>query len=175
MLLYTSIIHKVETVWWLKKMNNIKKLFYVFKSGGTEIKGDTSAVGLCWWCEFSGLYYRYHKEKTETLIDASKEVGDHLCGLVVRVPGYRSRGPEFDSLRYQIFWEVVGLERGPRSLMSIIEELLEWKSSGSGSRKPRLTAVGIRCADHATLSIRTVGTNFADKWRSPGRYSSPAD
>jgi hypothetical protein len=38
----------------------------------------------------------------------------------------------FDSRRYQIFWEVVGLERGPLSLMRIIEELLEWKSSGSG-------------------------------------------
>jgi hypothetical protein len=36
----------------------------------------------------------------------------------------------------------VGLERGPLSLLSISEELLEWKSSGSGSRKPRLTAVG---------------------------------
>jgi hypothetical protein len=46
---------------------------------------------------------------------------------VVRVPGYRSRCPEFDSRRYQIFWEVVGLERGPLSLMRIIEELLEWK------------------------------------------------
>jgi hypothetical protein len=40
------------------------------------------------------------------------------------------------------------------NLMSITEELLEWKSSGSGSRKPRLTAVGIRCTDHATPSIR---------------------
>jgi hypothetical protein len=28
---------------------------------------------------------------------------DRLCGLVVRVPGYRSRGPVFDSRRYQIF------------------------------------------------------------------------
>jgi hypothetical protein len=44
----------------------------------------------------------------------------------------------------------VALERGPLSLVSITEELLEWKSSGSGSRKPRLKAVGIRCADHAT-------------------------
>jgi hypothetical protein len=72
---------------------------------------------------------------------------DRLCGLVVRVPGYRSRCPGFDSRRYQMFWEVVGLERGPLSLVSITEELLEWKSSGSGSRKPRLTAVGIRCVD----------------------------
>jgi len=26
-----------------------------------------------------------------------------LCGLVVRVSGYRYRGPGFDPLRYQIF------------------------------------------------------------------------
>jgi hypothetical protein len=38
--------------------------------------------------------------------------------------------------------------------MSITEEILEWKSSDSGSRKQRLTAVRIRCADHATPSIR---------------------
>jgi hypothetical protein len=38
----------------------------------------------------------------------------------------------FDSRRYRIFLEVVGLERGPLSLMRIIEELLEWKISGSG-------------------------------------------
>jgi hypothetical protein len=76
------------------------------------------------------------------------------CGLVVSVPGYRSRGPGFDSRRYKFFWEVLGLQRGPLSLVSITRELLEWKSSGSGSRKPRLTAVGIRCADHATPSNR---------------------
>ena len=55
---------------------------------------------------------------------------DHLCGLVVRVSGYRYSGPGFDPRRYQIFWVVVGLERGPLSLVSLvrsIEELLEWK------------------------------------------------
>jgi hypothetical protein len=57
---------------------------------------------------------------------------NRLCGLVVRVPGYRSRGPGFHSRRYQIFWEVVGLERGPLSLVSTTEELLGWNSSGSG-------------------------------------------
>jgi hypothetical protein len=46
--------------------------------------------------------------------------------------GSRSRGPGFDSRRYQIFWEVVGLERVPLSLVSKTEELLGRKSSGSG-------------------------------------------
>jgi hypothetical protein len=50
--------------------------------------------------------------------------------------------------------ELVGLERGPLSLMSITEELLEWKSRGSGSRQSRLSAVGIHCGDDATPSIR---------------------
>jgi hypothetical protein len=48
----------------------------------------------------------------------------------------------------------VCLKRGPLSLVRITEELLEWKSSGSGSRKSRLRAVMIRCTDHATPSIR---------------------
>jgi hypothetical protein len=39
--------------------------------------------------------------------------------------------PTFDSRRYQIFGEVVVLERGPFSLVSTTEELLERKSSGS--------------------------------------------
>jgi hypothetical protein len=30
-------------------------------------------------------------------------IKDRLCGLVARVLGYRSRGPGFDSRRYQIF------------------------------------------------------------------------
>jgi hypothetical protein len=50
---------------------------------------------------------------------------DRLCGLVVRVSAYRSKGPGFDPLRYQIFWEVVGPERSPPSLVRIIDELFE--------------------------------------------------
>jgi hypothetical protein len=46
---------------------------------------------------------------------------DRLSGLVIIVPGYRFRGPEFNSRRYQTFWEVVGLERGPLSLVSKTE------------------------------------------------------
>jgi hypothetical protein len=67
---------------------------------------------------------------------------DRLCGLVVRVAGYRSRGPGFDSQHYQIFWEVVGLEWGRLSLVRITEELLEWKSSSSRSRKTEFNGHG---------------------------------
>jgi hypothetical protein len=38
----------------------------------------------------------------------------------------------FDPLGYQIFCKVVGLERGPLSLVSTIEELLGINSSGPG-------------------------------------------
>jgi hypothetical protein len=59
-------------------------------------------------------------------------ITDHFCGLVARVPGYRCRGPGFDSKRYQISW-VLGLERGQLSLVSTSEELLGRKRSGSGA------------------------------------------
>jgi hypothetical protein len=50
---------------------------------------------------------------------------DRLCGLVVRVSGYRSGGPGFYSRRFHIVWEAAGLKRGPLSLLRTTEELLE--------------------------------------------------
>jgi hypothetical protein len=54
------------------------------------------------------------------------EQGDRLCGLVVRVLGYRSEGPGSipGTTRKR---RVVGLERGPLSLVSTTEELLDRK------------------------------------------------
>jgi hypothetical protein len=51
----------------------------------------------------------------------------------------------------------VGLERGPLSLVSIAEELLERKNSGSGLENRDYwpgERGGGRCADQATPSIR---------------------
>jgi hypothetical protein len=67
----------------------------------------------------------------EGLIDCFM-TSDRLCGLVVRVPGYRSRDYGFDSRRYRISWKIGGLQRCLLSLVSITEELFEWKTSGSG-------------------------------------------
>jgi hypothetical protein len=49
---------------------------------------------------------------------------DGLCGLVVRVLGYRSAGP---GSRHHQKKKVVGLERGPLSLVITTEELLDRK------------------------------------------------
>jgi hypothetical protein len=50
---------------------------------------------------------------------------DRLCGLVIRVLDYRSRGPGFDSRALQK--KVVVLERGSPSFVSTTEELLDIK------------------------------------------------
>jgi hypothetical protein len=50
---------------------------------------------------------------------------DRICGLVVRVLGYRSGGP--GSTRHYQKEKVVGLERVPLSLVSTTEELLDRK------------------------------------------------
>jgi hypothetical protein len=94
---------------------------------------------------------------------------DRLCGLVVRVPGYRSRGPRFDSRRYQIFWKVVGLERGPLSLVSTIEELLEQKSSGSGLENREYGCRDLSRWPHGTLYLQKLAlTSLTSGGRSVG-------
>jgi hypothetical protein len=103
--------------------------------------------------------------------------------LVVRVPGYRSRGSGFDSQRYQIFWEVVGLERGP---FRITEELRERTASvpvykteingrGDSLRWPRDTLYQLKLAlTSPTSGGRSVGiVRWRTKPRSEGMRRIP--
>jgi hypothetical protein len=105
--------------------------------------------------------------KTSRSMDFS--VGVLFCGLVVRVPGFRSRDSGFDSQRYHIFWEVMGLERGPLSLVSTIEELLERKSSNPGlksrdygSRNPSRWPRGTLYPQKLALTSPTSGGLLVD-------------
>jgi hypothetical protein len=76
----------------------------------------------------------------------------------------------FDSFRHHIFWEVVGLERGPLSLVITIEELLERKSSFSYLENREYCR---RDLSRWPLSANIV-TDFADnKVRSAGIVLSP--
>jgi hypothetical protein len=61
-----------------------------------------------------------------------KYLCDRLCGLVVKSSWLQIQRSGFDSRRYQIFREVVGMEQGSLTLVSTTEELLERKSSSFG-------------------------------------------
>jgi hypothetical protein len=50
---------------------------------------------------------------------------DRFCGLVVRVLGYRSGAP--GSIPGPTRKKIIGLERGPLSLVSTTEEILDRK------------------------------------------------
>jgi hypothetical protein len=66
------------------------------------------------------------RPSTLNIMQQLRAIGDRLCGLVVRVLGYRSGGPGSipGTTRKK---KVGGLERGPLSLLSTNEELLDRK------------------------------------------------
>jgi hypothetical protein len=92
-----------------------------------------------------------------------------LCGLVVRVPGYRSKISITGATRFS-------LGQGPHSSVSTIEQLLGRKSSGSGVEKQRLRPEGIRHADYAApFYPQRLALTSPTKRRFLGRYTLLTD
>jgi hypothetical protein len=83
-------------------------------------------------CRKRGRIWLFNRRKMLTswrILSSKCQLNYRPCGLVVRLQIQRSK---FESQRYQISGQAVGLERGAPSLVSTIMELLEIKSSGSG-------------------------------------------
>jgi hypothetical protein len=137
-----------------------------------------------------GLVVRVHGYTTEMYCDSCEVRTEFICYVEESRPPLWSSGQSSwlqiqrsgnDCRRYQILWEVVGLERGPLSLVSTIEELLGGKSSGSGlenreydrrdsSRGPRgslytqklaLTTLTNGCRSVGRVRSRTQATEFS--------------
>ena len=129
-LCYGSMVDSIAwcNVWWISYVIPDRKLvdfnLWVFFRVRRRKKCVTNPHKcLCWFQEV--VYVKASFCCLIYSISTSVNCVDRLCGLVVRVSGYRYRGPGFNSRCYQIFWVVVGLERGPLSLVRSIEELLE--------------------------------------------------
>jgi hypothetical protein len=103
-----------------------------------------------------------------------------LCRRPIRPPLWssdQSPWPQIqrsgnDSLRYETFWEVVGLERGPLSLVSTIVELLERKSSGSGLESREYSHSDPSRLPRGTLYLQKLAVTSPTRGgRSVGQYS----
>jgi hypothetical protein len=108
--------------------------------------------------------------------------GMHLAVCQLRLPLWssaQSSWPQiqrscvrFLALRH--FLRSSGSERGRLSLVSTIEELLGRKTSVSSIENSQYGHMDATLTTWYLLSTN-VGSNFAEKWRSLGRYSSLTD
>jgi hypothetical protein len=97
-----------------------------------------------------------------------------VTASVVKWSEFLATDPEVRVRFYQIFWEVVGLKRGPLSLVSTIEELLGRKSSDSGlerreygRRDPSRWPRGTLYPEKLALPSPTIGGRSVCIVRSP--------
>ena len=90
-------------------MYNEEKLYSVRSLVVVHILNFQRDLVFMWFIRFELItrsrrrYVVKHNLITEVYLMTVMEPTDRLCGLVVRVSGYRYRGPGFDPRRYQIF------------------------------------------------------------------------
>jgi hypothetical protein len=81
------------------------------------------------WTE---MYCVSCEERTKCMYVCYVEEGRPLLWSIGQSSWLQIQRSGFDPRRYQIFWEVLGLERSPLSLLSTNEELIDRKRSDSG-------------------------------------------
>jgi hypothetical protein len=93
-------------------------------------RGQFSSSWRRWWKTVKWSGRRYALQPVASHMDPSTV--SEVQTAVPTASWLQIQRSGFDSRSYQIFWEVVGLERGTLSFVITNEELLERKSSGSG-------------------------------------------
>jgi hypothetical protein len=102
--------------------------------------------------EYSATFFEIHSHRLSIQRNPWKQVSLQSPGMSQSyVLGYRTGGP--GSIPGTTRKKIVGLERGPLSLVSTTEELLDRKVAAP-VQKTENTAVGNRHADHVAPSIR---------------------
>jgi hypothetical protein len=96
-------------------------------------------------CILSGIYFCNN-------IIIGNFLQDHLCGLVVRVPGYSSRGPGSIHAATR-FSEKQWVWNGVHSASWVQQRSYLKEKVAAPVKKPENMAVGIRHADNVTSSI----------------------
>jgi hypothetical protein len=80
------------------------------------------------------------------------EKNDRLCG---QSSWLQIQSPEFDSRRYQIFWEVVGLEFGQENRINDRGDPLRWPRDTLYPQKLSLTSPTSGCRSVGIIRLRT--------------------
>jgi hypothetical protein len=134
----------------MRKYLTLQYSFYLYTLYGPPLLTGYRTEKYCFlWCT-NWIYICYVEESRPPLWSSSQE--------------FLATDPEFrvPFCRYYIFREVVGLARGPLSLVSTIEELLGRKSSGSclesreyGRRDPSRWPCGTLCPQKLALTSPT--------------------
>jgi hypothetical protein len=84
-------------------LGTIQSYALIFISEATVTAAGTCGKGAEAHSKFGHWRKKHLTYPTHSGYNISELYSDHLCGLVVRVPGYRSRCPGFNSRCYQIF------------------------------------------------------------------------
>jgi hypothetical protein len=103
-----------------------------------KMKSETVTAGVPLCDKLRLPYFLATESQMAVSLPALRSSPPSLLGRFLVWPSGQSswlqiRRSGFDSERYQIFWEAVGLEQGPLSPVSTTEELLGTNSSGSSS------------------------------------------